>query len=245
MITQSESIDKISDALIQARAKMPMVGKGGFNPFDKYNYAKLDDYVKAVDDHLTAHDLTIITSSHNAESLPSRVTNNNKTEYPVRVRLTMRLVHKSGQWIQVEAVGEGQDRSDKGLYKAHTGARKYGYASLFGLATSDDPEETEQEPTQGRTQRDTPPAPENTENIRQRFAKTIKEWSGVEQSDVPDACRHFLTHNGCDPKTVTDEEVAKMNVIALACIGRKEKFPGVSAKPAGSAPVRRSASVVG
>jgi len=38
-------------------------------------------------------------------------------------------------------VRAGQDRGDKAIYQAMTGAKKYGYAMLFSLPTTDDPEQ--------------------------------------------------------------------------------------------------------
>ena len=53
----------------------------------------------------------------------------------------MRLSHaESGEWIEIDIIGEGYDRGDKAVYKAITGARKYGLACLFDLVTTDDPE---------------------------------------------------------------------------------------------------------
>jgi hypothetical protein len=57
------------------------------------------------------------------------------------VKVAVRILHESGEWVEASAWGEGQDRGDKAVYKAITGARKYGVASALGLATTDDPED--------------------------------------------------------------------------------------------------------
>jgi len=143
-MNQSESIAKLAPALVAAVAEMGPVSKSGNNTFDRYTYAKLEDYVKAVAPVLAKHDLCLMSGVPEVFCLESRTTRNGGTENACRARLTMRLLHKSGEWIEAESFGEGQDRADKATYKAITGARKYGIASLLGLATSDDPESDEQ-----------------------------------------------------------------------------------------------------
>ena len=244
MIRQSESIDKLSAAIIAARAEMPSVGKSGFNNFDKYTYAKLENYVAAVEDHLIKYQLMVITGSGKAEQLPERKNSKGGSEYVVRVSLAMRLLHSSGQWIEVEAVGEGQDRSDKGIYKAHTGARKYGYASLFGLATTDDQENHEDDKPPPKSQRDTPQAPPK-ENVRTVLGRVVAEWAGVGKDDVPAACRDFIGRSGLDPKTITDAEVERLTAQAKDFVTKGIRFPGPDTKPAGSAPTKRTASISG
>lgn len=136
----SDSIDKISPALIEAQKEFSPVGKGGENKFDKYSYAKLEDYIKAAAPVLEKHKLAIVTGSNSLTVIEGRLNKDGKPKSAVSVGITLRLIHESGQWIEVESVGEGEDRGDKSTYKALTGARKYGVAMLLGLVTTDDPE---------------------------------------------------------------------------------------------------------
>lgn len=198
-MNQSESIDKLAGALVAAQADMPGIAKSGNNTFDKYTYAKLEDYVRAAHPILAKHGLGVVSSPESAESLPERKTKNGGSEYPVRVTVRMRIIHTSGQWIEVSACGEGQDRGDKGLYKAITGARKYGIASLFGLATTDDPEGTDGDgnPTGGNGQaapparRDTPK--QNGTDPSTPFVAAVKVWSGLTDGKaIGEALRRVL-----------------------------------------------------
>lgn len=136
----SEQIDKIAAALIEAKSKIGTVKMSGYNKFDKYPYATLNDYLSAVKPALTEHGLMIITGASEIVPQPPRTTNAGKTDNAVLVKLTLRLLHSSGQWIEIDQWGEGQDRGDKGTYQAVTGARKYGIANLLCLFTSEDPE---------------------------------------------------------------------------------------------------------
>jgi hypothetical protein len=139
----SEQCDKIAAALVSIGDDVRFVGKSGNNSYDKYDYAKLDDFVRACAAAMKQHRVTVLASQPETVPCEDRTTKNGGKEHVVRVRVLMRALHTSGQWAEIEVWGEGQDRADKSVYKANTGARKYGYAMLFGLATSDDPEADE------------------------------------------------------------------------------------------------------
>jgi hypothetical protein len=136
----SDSISHIASALAKMQPELEVIGKSGENKFDKYTYATLEDYIKGTRDIMSKHGFFMIGSIEKVEQLADRVTRNGGIEHAVQISLTVRLIHQTGEWIEINCVGEGQDRADKAVYKAITGARKYAIASLLGLATSDDPE---------------------------------------------------------------------------------------------------------
>jgi hypothetical protein len=129
-IRQSAETDKISGAIVSAQAKLKPVEKGGTNTHHKYQYATLEGYITAVQPVLARFDLGVLTS----------VTEQKKDGQLTTVKIAIRLIHASGQWVEVTCYGTGMDGQDKGIYKAITGARKYGIATLLGLVTTDDPE---------------------------------------------------------------------------------------------------------
>lgn len=137
---QSESVDKLLPALLAARKAVAPAKKGGRNEFDRYAYATHEDWHAAVMPHLLKNGLLLMLSTENVETLPERTTKKGGVEYAVEVVCSARLWHVSGQWIEIAGPGQGQDRADKGVYKALTGAAKYVYAQLFALPTTDDPE---------------------------------------------------------------------------------------------------------
>lgn len=140
----SEKTEQIGAALAAAQAEFRAVPKNGQNTYDKYSYAKLEDYVKVSMPILAKHHISILTSVDQTETLEVRLSSKGNKEYGVRVKCSIRLLHESGQWVEADVWGEGQDRSDKAIYKAITGARKYGIAAMLGLATTDDPEADEE-----------------------------------------------------------------------------------------------------
>lgn len=136
----SEKIDNISKALASAQAAFKDVAKSKENTYDRYRYAQLEDYRDAIVAGLGNAGLSIATSVEEVVRLEDRQTKNGGTEHAVMVKMSQRIIHESGEWIETDVYGEGQDRADKAIYKAITGARKYGLAAALNLATSDDPE---------------------------------------------------------------------------------------------------------
>lgn len=178
----SEQSDKIAAALVAVGDEVRAVRKSGNNTFDKYTYAKLDDYVRACADAMKQHGVTVLASCTAIESLPTRKTKSGSDAYATRLHMTMRAVHSSGQWAEIVSIGEGEDRSDKSVYKANTGARKYGYAMLFGLTASDDAEVEDREPT--KTTRAVVEKSTEKQPPGVRAMEAVGKWSGVKDSDL-------------------------------------------------------------
>lgn len=217
----SEQIDKIMPAIVAARGEMRFVAKGGNNTFDKYNYARLDNYMRVVEDPLEKNKLFIVTSADSCSQLDPRTTKSGGSEFVVRLTLTMRVVHESGQWMEISIIGDGQDRGDKGIYKANTGARKYGYAMLFGLTTSDDPEETSPEPPPPNR-----PVPKDDgdtkESAKSMFSRSVGEWIGsYDRNPLAAACKKIAAANKIELGKATDPQFLQLRDYVIA--SREEK----------------------
>lgn len=143
MSTEAEAVELLSNALVEAQAEFSSVGKSGENKYDKYRYAMLEDFVGVAKPVLAKHGFAVVISILEVIPVADRETKGGTTEHVVRVKISLRLIHKGGGMVETFSFGEGQDRADKAIYKAITGARKYGLASLLGLATTDDPEADE------------------------------------------------------------------------------------------------------
>jgi hypothetical protein len=139
----SEATDKLLPALLSARLDIKPAAKGGENKFHRYSYAKEEDWHASVMPSLLANDLLLAFSVTDTINLDNRLTKKKDTEYAVEVHGVARLMHTSGQWLEVAGVGQGQEGSDKAAYQAMTGMKKYLYALLFALPTTDDPEQDE------------------------------------------------------------------------------------------------------
>lgn len=94
------------------------------------------------------------------------------------ITATMRFTHApSDTYIEVEAVGEGSDASDKSANKAMTGLYKYGMRQTFMIETGDDPDKSQPEPSTGRHAKKAkvtaPPAPDTD---GQGSANVTPQW---------------------------------------------------------------------
>ena len=142
-MNKSDTIGKIAAALVAAQSEIKAAQKSGDNKFDKYRYSKLEDFFDAAKAVLTKYKLAVVMSNNGVSVLPDRVTKNGGSEHACQVTVTATLVHESGEFISIEGHGEGQDRADKSIYKAITGAKKYILAGLLAIPTTDDPEADE------------------------------------------------------------------------------------------------------
>ena len=108
------------------------VPKNGRNEFHKYNYATESDITDSLRDLLKEHGLAF---------LPPSVEDFWKEGDITRVRMKFGLADtETGEVHEFTIYGEGQDKGDKGAYKAYTGAVKYALMKTFLVATGDDPE---------------------------------------------------------------------------------------------------------
>ncbi len=129
----SDAIDKLMPALLNARKGMHAAHKGKKNAHFNYSYANEEAWHEAVQPLLQANDLFLAFSVNGSTRNGSLTT----------VHGSARVTHASGQWYEVDGVGEGEDKNDKAAYKAQTGLKKYLYALAFALPTTDDVEDTE------------------------------------------------------------------------------------------------------
>lgn len=129
----SESVGNLAAAVCAVTAAVRGVQKTGVNTHHKYRYASDADLLYAVRQSMAANGLC----------LPCIGCPEVDTGPHVRGVFRFRLTHTSGEWMVVEAIGEGVDKQDKAAYKAMTGALKYVYRQTFAIPTGDDPENDE------------------------------------------------------------------------------------------------------
>lgn len=115
---------------------MSTIAKNGRNDFHKYDYATEADYVHALRPLLQKHGLVIIPSLTMAPILQDGITQ-------LAMKFTIVNVDKPEEKVESLIPAQGQDKGDKGVYKALTGAKKYFAALTFMVATGDDPEKDE------------------------------------------------------------------------------------------------------
>lgn len=120
----SEQIDQIGTALAKAQAKMTHAAFDAVNPAFKSKYATLASIVDAIRPALSANGICYVQSIANAEDGLYAVT---------------RLVHASGQWIELFGpVVPVDKRNAHGAGSATTYAKRFGLAAAVGIAADAD-----------------------------------------------------------------------------------------------------------
>jgi hypothetical protein len=133
----------ISKALVECQKMIKAAGMSGENKFDHYKYSNAPDIIEAIKPALEKNDLAVVFDQRYPEKTirELRDTSTGKKEFFVGVTIACVLVHSSGETMVYTGQGDGQDRGDKALYKALTGAQKYLLRLIFNLPCKDDPED--------------------------------------------------------------------------------------------------------
>ena len=127
-------------ALRAVRDEIALPVKHGVNEEYGYKYCREIDWYEVLAPELQKRGFVWWFTVDNVQDVGVSPTGRQRV---VRVELTMHIaVEVDGQYheLSIKCAGEGADPTDKAVYKAITGAKKYGYAQLFALPTADDPE---------------------------------------------------------------------------------------------------------
>ncbi len=120
------------------------VKKSGYNSHQKYHYSTENDLLDAVRDSLVTNGVMVFTSSEykGVERLSKKDKNgDDKVSLVTIIETTHTFADtETGEIFSVKSVGTGWDDTDKGAFKAITGAMKYFVSKNFMVATEDDPE---------------------------------------------------------------------------------------------------------
>lgn len=131
--------------LLRVMSAVERVTKTGRNEGQGYQYTTEADLVEALRGELIKNKVLILTSSSTKEvfKLPKWDKYNNKDkETLVSIVNTKHIFAdtETGFTYEIEGTGSGWDDTDKGIFKAITGAMKYFMMKNFMVATEDDPE---------------------------------------------------------------------------------------------------------
>lgn len=126
---------KLFAKLAEVMGEVGRVEKRGRNPHFNYDYVTEADLVEAVRSKLAERGVALIPS---IEDITER---QGGQGIITTAKVTFTFVDgETGAMFRSTWAGQGEDKSDKGLYKAYTGALKYFLMKGFLIATGDDPE---------------------------------------------------------------------------------------------------------
>lgn len=128
MPEMSEKYDIVLSKLMKAKQAIGTVKKDSKNPFHKSNYASLNAYIDASEEHLLKNGLILLQAGNGTFSEPMIVAT---------------LIHpESGQWLKSYLPILNPKQDSQGLGASVTYMRRYSIATLLGLVSEDDDGET-------------------------------------------------------------------------------------------------------
>jgi hypothetical protein len=145
----TETTNSLYSAMLAVMGEIGYVQKtgkvqgGGMN----YRFAGEAALLKALRPHMVAHGLLLFPVACELREHHEVV----ETKYgpkpsrTIRTVSTYRLAHVSGEHVDLQVAGEGQDKGDKATAKAMTIALKYALRQAFLIETGDDPDTTRPE----------------------------------------------------------------------------------------------------
>lgn len=120
----SDTLTKISPALVAAINAIEGVKKGADNPFFKSKYANLESVIEAAHDALAANGLAVMQG-------PGPMDGN-------CITLTTRLIHESGEWIETDFSLPAGKMDPQAAGSAITYARRYSLMAMLCIPAVDD-----------------------------------------------------------------------------------------------------------
>lgn len=124
-------LKNLASKLIEVRKAIGTLAKDGRNDFHKYNYATAANVAETVKPELDKRGIMAFVSC------PERIKDGTLTTVKMEIII---IDTESGESITLPWHGDGEDKLDKGLYKAYTGGQKYFWLANLLIATDDDPE---------------------------------------------------------------------------------------------------------
>lgn len=184
----SEQVNELATALCKAQGDMGGAVKDSSNPFFKSSYADLTSVIKAIKQPFSDNGLSY-------------------TQFPVSnehgVGVSTRLMHTSGQWLEMEYTLPTVKKDPQASGSAITYARRYALQSIAGIPTADD--DAESAMLRGAA---------NDTKINSTQAAKLKALLEVTQSDVNKFCKAFKCPTVDDMKAVQFDQ-------ALSALKRK------------------------
>jgi len=123
----SEQINELAAALCKAQGEMGGAVKDSANPFFKSSYADLTSVIKAIKQPFADNGLSY-------------------TQFPInfedRIGVETRLMHKSGQWLEMDYTLPTVKKDPQAAGAAITYARRYALQSMAGIPVADDDAES-------------------------------------------------------------------------------------------------------
>lgn len=138
MYPQKAEQKNIIKKLFEIQKEISAIGKEGYNEHGNYNFISDQQLTPLIKELLEKHNVKF--SPGSVDMIDARPNpKGNQLVYAVRITYSF-IDIDSGEEYFGSITGTGGDVTDKGMYKAITGAIKYIFIKQFLIPTQDDPE---------------------------------------------------------------------------------------------------------
>lgn len=107
-----------------------------------YSFAGEAALIAALRPSMVEHGIYMTVSKIHSINRENYTTKNGTAMVNTVIHASVRFSHTSGDFVEVDSVGEGSDSGDKSANKAMTGLYKYALRQTFCIETGDDPDKT-------------------------------------------------------------------------------------------------------
>lgn len=198
----SEKNDIVLSKLMTAKQQIGTVKKDSKNPFHKSNYASLNAYIDASEEHLIENGLILVQAGNGSFSEPIIVAT---------------LIHpESGQWLKSYLPILNPKSDSQGLGASVTYMRRYSIATLLGLVSEDDDGETavgrgkydQQKKKAAPVEKPEEQKQNSDENLRKILDMFDKEDQFLVMEYMKVVSKHFeWTQDECVKKFIEDKDL--------------------------------------
>jgi hypothetical protein len=163
-LKRSEAINELAAALAKAQSAMRTVGNSSKVKIEsakgkyEYRYATLSDFFDVARKPLGDNGLAVLQPSH---ALGNEVV------------VQSLLLHSSGQWIETELRMLARDMSPQSIGSAMTYGRRYAFAALIGMASSDEDDDGAAAQPEGSREQDSSGGREDAQPTTQATAPRV------------------------------------------------------------------------
>lgn len=177
------------NAIRKELATKGILERGGYNTFDKYKYFSEAQYKLLFTELFSKHGVELKVD----EEAVTGWAGTDKMPFGRTVKLKFTLIDTETGFFESSTIsGEGSDKGDKAIYKAHTGALKYFLANTFMVATGDDAEADEPKKPEPKPEPKEPKkaTPAQIKILKEAYTgeneKKVLDWAKVEKwEDLP------------------------------------------------------------
>ena len=177
MINKSETIVKLSKALVETQKELKQPLKDAKNPFFKSEYVPLENVAEAITESATKHGLAFSQYATTTET--------------GNVSVGTIVFHESGEYIEFPPlILKPENTKPQSIGSAITYAKRYSLSAVFGITSDKDDDGSKangngepQKQPQKRNQKQQPQNEPNVHEIVEKYVQKIEEL-GVKRADV-------------------------------------------------------------